>query len=494
MRLICLALLVAVGMVAVALAPLNVPAAEPPVVERVATLIEQLGSEQFQERERATQALDAIGGPALPALRQAAKSKDLEVSRRAKRLIVRIERRLETARVLQPKRVRLVYKETPLLEAVADFGKRTGHTMQLEGDQAKWKDRKITLDTGDVPFWDAFEQFCKKAGLVERGTGPAQVDDMPMYRTGRGGRVQVVRSWRDVGRPAAQPTILAEGKQERVPSCRAGALRIRALPAKVEGKGDPKRGGERRFDLELACDPRINWQELISMKITKAIDDQGQSLLQPVVYQPDDGASLDDMDQVIIIDATTGRAKGRYAPAPTLAPVRLKPAAKPSKMLKEVHGTIAARVEAPAEPLMTVDNILKAAGKRVEGPDGGFLKVLDVTLGDDAYAIRLQLQAPGGQLLMGGPPFARRGRVVVVRDSSGAGGDGTVFSIIDAKGKPMPLERIQGQAGRRLVGPREYTLFFTPGRGQPKPAKLVYSGRRSVVIEVPFTLKDVPLP
>ena len=82
-----------------------------------------------------------------------------------------------------------------------------------------------------------------------------------------------------------------------------------------------------------------------------------------------------------------------------------------------------------------------------------------------------------------------------MRDLSAAGADKSGFSVIDAKGKPMLLERIQGQTGRRLVvGPREYTLVFMSSHGQPKPAKLVYSGRRTVLIEVPFTLKDVPLP
>src|SRR5262245_51626954 len=81
--------------VAVAIAPPS-PAAAPPRgltdkvadARRVSRLIEQLGSEQFAEREKASQALDALGEPAMAALTQAAaESADAEVRQRARRLI-----------------------------------------------------------------------------------------------------------------------------------------------------------------------------------------------------------------------------------------------------------------------------------------------------------------------------------------------------------------------------------------------------------------------
>jgi RNA polymerase sigma factor (sigma-70 family) len=60
---------------------------------RIARLIARLGSDNFSEREAAARALEAIGEPALDALRRAASSTtDLEVLRRAERLIRLIER------------------------------------------------------------------------------------------------------------------------------------------------------------------------------------------------------------------------------------------------------------------------------------------------------------------------------------------------------------------------------------------------------------------
>src|SRR6516162_4750370 len=62
---------------------------EPP---RIAQLIARLGSDDFDERERATQALAAVGKPALAALRRAAaEHPDVEVRRRAARLVAALD-------------------------------------------------------------------------------------------------------------------------------------------------------------------------------------------------------------------------------------------------------------------------------------------------------------------------------------------------------------------------------------------------------------------
>ena len=59
--------------------------------EEIKRLIDQLGSERFKDRELATQGLSKLGDDALPRLEEAAKSADLEVRRRARQLIERLE-------------------------------------------------------------------------------------------------------------------------------------------------------------------------------------------------------------------------------------------------------------------------------------------------------------------------------------------------------------------------------------------------------------------
>jgi hypothetical protein len=65
--------------------------AAPAESEEIKRLIDQLGSEQFKEREQATQTLSKLGKSALRSLKEAAKSRDPEVRRRARQLVERME-------------------------------------------------------------------------------------------------------------------------------------------------------------------------------------------------------------------------------------------------------------------------------------------------------------------------------------------------------------------------------------------------------------------
>src|SRR5437870_5487954 len=77
-NLLLAALAFVLGLVVVAALP--APAAPAPDAASIAKLVEQLGSGDFEEREKATKDLDAIGEPALDALRKAAEGhEDAEV-------------------------------------------------------------------------------------------------------------------------------------------------------------------------------------------------------------------------------------------------------------------------------------------------------------------------------------------------------------------------------------------------------------------------------
>jgi hypothetical protein len=54
-------------------------------------LIDQLGSKRFKDRQHATHELSQLGKSALPSLKEATKSPDAEVRRRAQQLVERIE-------------------------------------------------------------------------------------------------------------------------------------------------------------------------------------------------------------------------------------------------------------------------------------------------------------------------------------------------------------------------------------------------------------------
>jgi len=84
-------------------------------------LIDQLGSERFEDREQATQELSKFGKSALPSLKEAAKSADAEVRRRAQQLIERIsaaDRERELAKLQGTWRVVSIVRDG--VEATAD--------------------------------------------------------------------------------------------------------------------------------------------------------------------------------------------------------------------------------------------------------------------------------------------------------------------------------------------------------------------------------------
>ena len=143
------------------------PRGSAPTAERIAALVTQLGDERPATREAASRSLEAAGPIALDALRKAAVGADPEARQRAVLLVRGIEKREETARLVEPQKMRLQYKDTPLAEAVADFSKRSGFMLKVPPEVLKDAKRTVTLDTGSVSFWEALDKFCEKAGLVE---------------------------------------------------------------------------------------------------------------------------------------------------------------------------------------------------------------------------------------------------------------------------------------------------------------------------------------
>jgi hypothetical protein len=156
-------------------------------------------------------------------------------------------------------------------------------------------------------------------------------------------------------------------------------------------------------------------------------------------------------------------------------------------------------VQTPPRPLITIPNILKAAGQTARSPHGGSLKVVEVKrLANRRIMLRAQLENLGGNF--SGPP----GMVVMVGgvgggaaflDQPGFVGPG-ILSLQDAKGQAFRLAGVDHHTMRPNGNgfTQESSFTFQPQRGQWEPAQLVFSGSRTVVLDVPFTLKDVPLP
>jgi hypothetical protein len=458
----------------VALVAVPTPAADAPDAAKINKLIEQMGSDTFEDREKATAALDTIGVPALEALRKASKSTDMEIAHRSEELVRKIEKRLESVNVLKPTMVHLVYKETPVTEAVADFAKKTGYRIGLHDPQSKLKDRKVTLDTGNVTFWEAFDQFCAKAGLVEASPndllvplppngGPVPLPPVPVpqpqpirklpgriqpvppqpmppqqgfgfeFRAAPEGQAQAQPAQAPVAKPAiaiaevvlpqAQPAIappappmggfgfvgqpaiarpvgnpvfptqnqitLVDGKHQTTPVDYRSAVRVRTLTegAQVTDK-------EYVLPLQISPEPKLQWQNLISLRIDKAIDNNDQKLTQVMNNGNDVVPGNPQLIRPFIkrapfIPAFPGMAGHQQTV------LQLKKGEQASKSLKELTGVITAQVLGVPQPMITVENILKAGGKTIKGTEGGSIKVVEVTKDDNGLVkVKFELEMP----------------------------------------------------------------------------------------------------
>jgi hypothetical protein len=418
------ALLLGVGLTLMASLPS--PAGESADKEKIAKLIDQLGSGAFAERQKATKELAAIGAPALEALRKAAQSEDAEVRKRASELLKKIEKEVVSTRLLAPKRIHLVYKETPVREAVADFQKKSGYNLRLHDLEGKLKARTITLDTGATTFWRAYEMFCEKAGLTE-----ATMQDLMRPPAPAGGppggpapppqRVQPIKGAPAapvlpappppaakkpeaaprpapavapaVARPGARIAVpfapsgagwlmLKDGKAEKLPTDDRCAVRVRALPKADLFGGAPE--GEILLALEIWPEPRLAWQGLQSVRIDKARDDRDQTWAQVIPQTPAFPGAAGLPQQI-----------ERWVDGVKLqVPVQFKKGDKAAKSLAELKGVLTAQMLTEAKPMITADNLAKAAGKTFKGEEGGYIKILTVKAEEKRTTIQLEFEQP----------------------------------------------------------------------------------------------------
>ncbi len=435
-------------------------------------LVGQLGSKKYAERETAARKLDTLGARALPALRDAVRNADLEVRRRAQQILARLERRLDAVRFLAPTRLCLTWKGTPLPQAVRELAARTGLDVRLDGDDAGLASRKLTLDTGDATLWEALDRFCRAAGLSEAPPGDS------------------VNPTADQAADSA--LVLTGARTRRPPTHLAGSVRLRALPAGavIPSARRPHPGPDLIFLLEARPEPKVAWQGISRVRVLRAVDEHGQSLVQPEPFLAVDPISAVDEERPLRWDAMWGTPVAAL-PGRTV-PVRVAAGKKAAARLKEVEGVLTARILA-AGPLVTVDNVLKAEGRTVIGPGGEMMKLTRARRDGPTLTLHVEARPSASS---GAAPFH------VVRSPKGVllmqGGVQTAKSsldLLDAAGTPLkPVSR-----ERRLnPDPRgglvlEFTLVYTLRPGQPPPSHLVWTGPRVLPVDIPFLLRDVPV-
>ena len=130
----------------------------------IAQLIKDLGDDDYRTREKAGRKLVDLGERALPQMRAALRETDSpEVQRRLAVMI----RRMDTERLVAPKRVTLARKEMTAKAALDEIARQTGYHIEYGGGPGG--DEKHTFEFDKTPFWVAVDKVASAAGCVVYG-------------------------------------------------------------------------------------------------------------------------------------------------------------------------------------------------------------------------------------------------------------------------------------------------------------------------------------
>jgi hypothetical protein len=171
--------------------------------------------------------------------------------------------------------------------------------------------------------------------------------------------------------------------------------------------------------------------------------------------------------------------------------------------LGELSGIVSARLRTAPEPLVAVNDLAKAVGTTHSAVDGSEIKVTDCKRDNDGlFTIKVELKSgqpstADEQMLMNRAMRVRGVRGVVMDNQrvhlANGNPENVPFKLLNADGKPLAFVSGDMEISATNELSKVFTLVYKPAEKDSGPTKLEFIGRREVLVEVPFTLKDVPL-
>jgi hypothetical protein len=125
------------------------------------------------------------------------------------------------------------------------------------------------------------------------------------------------------------------------------------------------------------------------------------------------------------------------------------------------------------------------------------VRIIDIAPEADGWKVRFEAEPPPRSLSDGSAPPAPNQNIIINGQPLGSGMEdslaATNFALLDAKGQPFEITRAVN-TGKRTGIAFEYEFVYRGKDDKAAPARFVYTDRRVVVLEVAFTLRDLPLP
>jgi hypothetical protein len=471
--------------------------------DRLEALVRKLGSSSFVQREKARKELEAIGTSALEPLRRAKKTADAETNRRIAELIRLFEEQVLIRQILEPKQVHLKLNGVSVQQAIAELANLSGYPIQFQGDATRFADKKITLDTGKISFWQALDKLCEQSGLIEQvnlNEPPISLDTFVLPNGKKGGLRRIQQFPMPAHAPAG-PIVLVNRGNERSLVSYAGAVKIEVRISRDAGTK------ELNLLFVVAAEPRLLSSTLVGRPlIEKAFNEENRSVHivpdAPSVVAKVEGDGWGELDLMLM---GMERANRRH----TL--VRVKDDGQTAKRLKELAGKLTLQLDLQNETLARIDNVLQSAGKSANGANGGTMTIQSIQkLGGGVLELQVSLadlnpNPFGGNVIINGGNVIIRGNVKVqgmiigpggVRINGGNAASNDLPDIVDAKGQKYKLGNVSGDSLNFVNGSssRTATIQYLPNPGQAEPRELVLFGARSHIIAVPFRFENIPLP
>lgn len=307
-----------------------------------------------------------------------------------------------------------------------------------------------------------------------------------------------------VGRAKDNVITLKEGSVESLPSDNKSAFRVRLLKnaESVFGKPDAK---HILIGLEVTPEPRLKLQAITSVNITKAMDESGQILEQDTNVVRNDIAAPPIPGRIIARPIQAIGQEGNPGAIDSKVSIYFNKAQKESKSIQILEGKLVLQVLDDSKAIFEITNIEKEVGKKIEGKSGAWLKINEC--GKDAkgfHSLRFEYDLPAdalaanvqnnqiqlGNIGIQNNIIIQNGQFNIIGRAAQTNLGG--FKILDAEGKALVSN---SSSTSMQVGPAgtKRSINVTYPASSKAPFKILYEGGTPTTVEVPFSLKLVPL-
>jgi len=458
-----LAVVVALGLDAPA------PGSNPAVGPDPSALVGRLGSVRFSERREADAALTTLGRLALPALRAALSSKDLEIRTRAAAILGRVEGSM----LVQATAIPLDFRDVRLSDALRSINAQAGLSLASVPDgEPGWADRRFTLDPGgSVPFWKAIDAICE-AGRVHYALGgpsaPGQgVSTFPIFE----GLASPPGPVSDDGPFRVQLASVHNFSEVDLSGPRPGPGGRMIRPRVAFDPAGGPASSSKPFYLQLlvAAEPRLSIAQNGPVRVSEAFDDEGRSIVIP--------------SRQAGIQQSSGYFGMSPSPVVRLR-VDLAHTEGGGRRIKRVKGTVPVAV-AMRKPDPLVVPLDRPAGQVFRNEEI-LVTVREVRPARQGQPTTVELTLRN----VGGPPAhgdGFEGDILPNRPESPQ----QQLEVLDAAARPLswfPKGMFYTGEETRL------SLTIFPGADNAPPATIRRHGMIRGSAEIPFEFRDVPMP